>query len=185
MVVNLKQKREFIMWLHDNVNFSRRDVYWLLNYLLNHKAILEQVVFVEDAEATPRGLKVTAASLGDQNEPLELYLQQRTFTDPEQVFHELRMNWKQQLYLEVVFPSSWENPQYLAVLEDNPFHPWNEHLDKESGKRLKAALKTEELQQHREQLLDQIDQALESGDQLEFVRLTEDLKGNQSTEVTN
>ena len=172
MGVKLKQKREFIMWLHDNVNFSRRDVYWLLNYLLNHKAILQQVVFVEEAAATPRGLKIMAASKDELGEPLELYLQQRTFTDPDQVFHELRMNWKQELYLEVTFPGAWKNEKYLAVLEDNPFHLWNEHVDEQNQLRLSAALAKEDLANQRLQLLLDIDLALEKGNQAEFERLT-------------
>ena len=36
------------------------------------------------------------------------------------------MNWRKALYLECVFPEAWQTSQYLSVLEDNPFAPWNE-----------------------------------------------------------
>ena len=183
MGVNLKQKREFIMWLHDNVNFGRRDVYWLLNYLLNHKAILQQVVFVERAEKTPRGLKINALVEGDQSEPLELYIEQRIFTDPEQVFHELRMNWKQELYVEVNFPEAWETASYLAVLEDNPFYLWNENVDATNQARLDQALENEAQARERDELLAQIDLALEAGNQAEFERLSEALKESNLTKL--
>lgn len=184
MGVDLNTKKEFVTWLHDNTNFGRRDVYWLLNYLLNHKAILQQVVFVESVEATPRGLKITA--LWDKSEkqepPLQLFLENRVFTDPEQVFHEIRMNWKQELYIEVHFPNAWKNSAYLAVLEDNPFKKWNEQVDEKSYIRLEEAFKAEEKGQLREQLLLAIDSALEKGDQAEFERLSEDLKKMSLTE---
>lgn len=184
MGVNLNAKKEFVMWLHDNTNFGRRDVYWLLNYLLNHKAILQQVVFVEAAEMTPRGLKISA--LRDdgevQKEPLQLFLEQRVFTDPEQVFHELRMNWKQELYIEVDFPDAWKTPSYLAVLEDNPFQMWNENVDTASHLRLEQAFEAEVQAQLRAQLLLDIDLALEKGDQKEFTRLSDVLKSINLTE---
>ena len=61
-------------------------------------------------------------------------------------FHEIRMNWKQPLYLECIFPNPWEKPLYLAVLEDNPFERWNDHVDEEVQKNVTEYLDKEAMQ---------------------------------------
>lgn len=80
----------------NTVPFGRREVLWILNYLLTHDAILNNVHFVENVEKTDRGIRVVADGLG--KEPLLLFIQAQEFTDPEQIFHEIRMNWRKALY---------------------------------------------------------------------------------------
>ena len=92
MFVSLSEKKKFLTWLVNTVPFGRREVLWILNYLLTHDAILNNVHFVENVEKTDRGIRVVADGLG--KEPLLLFIQAQEFTDPEQIFHEIRMNWR-------------------------------------------------------------------------------------------
>ena len=53
------------------------------------------------------------------------------------------MNWRKALYLECVFPEAWQTSQYLSVLEDNPFAPWNEQVDQEVARAIDQYFKQE------------------------------------------
>ena len=83
MFVSLSEKKKFLTWLVNTVPFGRREVLWILNYLLTHDAILNNVHFVENVEKTDRGIRVVADGLG--KEPLLLFIQAQEFTDPEQI----------------------------------------------------------------------------------------------------
>lgn len=52
MFVSLSEKKKFLTWLVNTVPFGRREVLWILNYLLTHDAILNNVHFVENVEKT-------------------------------------------------------------------------------------------------------------------------------------
>ena len=173
MFVSLSEKKKFLTWLVNTVPFGRREVLWILNYLLTHDAILNNVHFVENVEKTDRGIRVVADGLG--KEPLLLFIQAQEFTDPEQIFHEIRMNWRKALYLECVFPEAWQKSQYLSVLEDNPFAPWNEQVDQEVARAIDQYFKQEEQTQRMALLKAQIDDALETGNKEAFLELSDEL----------
>ncbi|GGI66800.1 UPF0302 protein [Enterococcus alcedinis] len=170
MAIDIADKKRFLTWLITHEFFVRREVSWILNYLLTHDAILNKVHFVEQAQHTPRGICVRSSSVSDQS--ITLYLDDRTYQDSDQIFHEIRFNWKNPLYLECIFPESWDNPLYVAVLEDNRFHKWNDHLDEVMVDRVDAYFKQNALENKIQQLYQEIDQALEQGNQEQFLLLT-------------
>lgn len=173
MNINVQEKKKFLNWLVSTVSFSRREVSWVLNYLANHEAILTNVHIVEGVMQTDRGLSVRSTEIG--GEPFVLTIQNQTFYDIDQIFHEIRMNWKQPLYLECIFPNPWEKPLYLAVLEDNPFERWNDHVDEEVQKNVTEYLDKEAMQLKIEKLYRQIDLALENGDRDAFLELSDEV----------
>lgn len=173
MFVNVAEKKEFLIWLVNNISFSQREVLWILNYLINHEAILNNVHFIEQADKTVRGIKVTAREMDD--EPIRLFLSVKEFTDTDQIFHEIRMNWKEALYVECVFEGSWQNSQYLSILEDNPYARWNEQVSEEVIDSINAFFAHEEKQAKAALLRSQIDLALEDNDYGAFLELTDEL----------
>lgn len=170
MTIDVADKKKFLTWLITHEFFVRREVSWILNYLLTHDAILKQVHFVENAQHTPRGLCVRSSSVSDQS--ITLYLDDRTYQDSDQIFHEIRFNWKSALYIECIFPKPWENPLYMAVLEDNKFHKWNDNLDATMVDRVDTYFKQNALESQIQALYEEIDEALESGNQEQFIMLT-------------
>lgn len=72
MFVNVADKKEFLVWLVNNISFSQREILWILNYLINHEAILNNVHFIEQADKTVRGLKITSKEI--EKEPIGLFL---------------------------------------------------------------------------------------------------------------
>lgn len=170
------------------VSFSRREVSWILNYLANHEAILNNVHFVEGADAAERGLQIRDLSTG--GEPLKLNIKGNYFYDSDQIFHEIRLNWKDPLYIECLFPNSWDNPNYLSILEDNPFMKWNDTISADILESIDDFIEQEAQDAKIEQLYQQIDQALEKGDEKTFLALSDQvnqlvLAANEENEKTD
>lgn len=173
MFINVSDKKNFLIWLVNNISFSQREVLWILNYLINHEAILNNVHFIEQADKTDRGVRV--ASAGIDEKPISLFLTGKEFTDTDQIFHEIRMNWKKELYLECLFEDSWQNSQYLSILEDNPFSKWNEQVSEEVLDQIHTFFENEEKQAKINLLYSKIDLALENDDHESFLALSNEL----------
>ena len=93
------------------------------------KTILSNVHFVEGANFADRGLQISDLSV--EGEPMKLFLQGKEFTDTDQIFHEIRLNWKKPLYVECLFENAWQTREYLSILEDNPFSSWDASVSEE------------------------------------------------------
>ncbi|QQP71154.1 YpiB family protein [Carnobacterium sp. CS13] len=172
--VPLEAKKVFLGWFLDRHQLKRRESMWILNYFLNHDIVLNKVHFVESVDTTPRGMMMS--SVGTDNEPFFFYKDGTLFNDPEQAFHEVRLNWHEDIYVELIFRDPWKSPQYLAVLEDNPYHKWNDFVSLELKKEVEHALAALSLSEQKQQIMNQVDEALEAGDREGFIQLSNDLK---------
>ena len=106
---------------------------------------------------------------------MSLSLEGSVFVDSDQIFHEIRLNWKKPLYLECRFEKSWENQLYLSVLEDNPFYRWNETMDEQMLQRVDEFFNQKNLEAQVAELYQKIDQALEVEDQEAFIKLSNEV----------
>ena len=174
MAIDIQDKKRFLTWLITHEFFTRREVSWILNYLVLHETILKQVHFVESAQSTPRGISIKSSSVSDQS--ITLFLGERQYQDSDQIFHEIRFNWQKPLYLECIFPESWNNELYLAVLEDNPYHKWNDSMDQTVVERVDRFFHQMEIENELQGLYQQIDESLEKADELQFHDLTKKVK---------
>lgn len=174
MIISVSEKKEFLSWLVNNISFNQRETLWILNYLINHEAILTNVHFVEEVDKTDRGLKITATDVGD--EPVKLFVEKREFYDTDQIFHDIRLNWKTPLYIECIFNGSWQNAHYLSILEDNPYARWNEQVSEETVKEIQDYFDQEEKQAQMDSLYQKIDLALEKNNHEAFLKLSKELK---------
>ncbi len=171
MEIATLDKKRFLNWFVSHETFAKREVSWILNYLANHEAILKHVHFVEKARRTPRGLTLRTQQF--YGEPITLYLAGQMFNDSDQIFHDIRLNWRDPLYIECQFTNPWDNELYLGVLEDNPYYRWNDTMDAQTLANVETYLKEEALQAEISELYQQIDQALEENDQKSFLELSE------------
>lgn len=172
--VSLEEKKSFIGWFLDRHQLKRRESMWILNYLLNHDVVLSKVHFVEHAESTPRGMMMS--TIGMDNEPFLFFKEGKVFSDPEQAFHEVRLNWHEDMYLELIFREPWKTEQYLAVLEDNPYHKWNDNIPNEMKEEVDFAIKQLSLSEKKQFLLKLIDETLETGNRKDFLEYATELK---------
>ena len=116
-MIDVTEKREFLVWLINNISFRRREVIWILNYLINHETILKKCVF----------------------------------------------------------PDSWQNAQYLSVLEDNPEASWNDSVSEEIIREVEEHIAREEKEAKLRLLTNQINQALEKGEKEAFLELSNEI----------
>ena len=57
-------------------------------------------------------------------------------TDAEKSFHDIRLNRDEDIYIQLNFKSSFQNANYVAVLEENPYLP--KHIEVNEKDRLLA-----------------------------------------------
>lgn len=167
------QKKQFLKWLTSNYELKRRESLWILDYLYNHDIMLEKTHFVEQVEQTPRGIYMSVK--GTETPAFRFYKKGHEFKDAMQAFHEIRLNWSSQLFVQIDFEDAWSSPEYLRVLEDNPHARWNDMIPDELLKEMDEALTYETLRMARELLLTEIDKTLLAGQEQKFTKLTEDL----------
>ena len=172
--ISLEAKKNFIGWFLDRYQLKRRESMWILNYLLNHDIVLNKVHFVEAVDKTPRGMMMSATEMN--SEAFLFYKNGTVFSDPEQAFHEVRLNWQEEMYIELVFLNPWKSAEYLTVLEDNPYYKWNETISMQLVEEVELALETFSLTERKQNTLHQIDLSLEKEDRERFIQLSKQLK---------
>ena len=170
-VISTQEKKYFLTWVLQNVRFNDREAYWLLNYIVTHEAILKKIKIVEQVEKTPRGIKFSDVR---QTAPaFQMFKHHLILEHGEQIFHEMRSNMMFDLYLEFNLENSWQNPELIRVLEDNPYASWNTHaLELEKNPEVLNEL---EARFNEQALRNAIDEALEEGNSQLFTELSEKL----------
>lgn len=169
-MINLETKKQFLQWVIENVPFREREAYWLIDYLITHENILEKVRIVEHAETTPRGIRFADNTF--DLEAFEMYKYTIDFDNAEQIFHEIRMNWQYDLFVEFLFKDQWKNELYLAVLEDNPHYSWNVYDLDYSSDDMDEFLNSLEKEFYEKQIRLKLDAALEKEDIKMFEKLS-------------
>lgn len=172
--VQLKDKKVFLKWFLERYQLKKRESMWILNYLLNHDIVFNKTKFVEKADHTPRGISM--GTVGVDNAAFRFYKDGVTFDHPEQAFHEVRLNWHTEIYIELFFKDAELSPEYAKVLEDNPYAKWNDLVPEELNQQVDDAMDSFYLQEKKQKLLDEIDYALETDNRKDFYDLTENLK---------
>lgn len=172
--VTNEKKKQFLKWFTRNYHLKRRESLWILDYLFNHDIMIEKTHFVEQVDKAPRGIYM---SVKDDHKPaFRFYKNGHTFKDAMQAFHEIRLNWSSQLYIELDFENAWQSPEYLSVLEDNPYARWNDNIPEELVEQVDDALTYETLLIARRELLSEIDETLTEREEEKFTKLTNALK---------
>lgn len=172
--IQLKDKKKFIKWFLESFQMKRRESLWILNYLLNHDIVLNKTKFVENVHTTPRGIRMATAGVEDPS--FHFYKDGVEYSDPEKAFHEVRLNWHSDLYIELVFPDSWMTEEFISIVEDNPFSTWNEMISDEFSERIDNEIDRFQLVERRDELLEEIDSALSEDQRDSFIVLTKELK---------
>ncbi|SFA73921.1 Uncharacterized protein YpiB, UPF0302 family [Lentibacillus halodurans] len=168
--VSAKDKKSFIQWFLNHYQLKKRESVWILNYIVNHQRLLDNVHFVREAKFCPRGLIMTSHCSDEV--PFRFYKKQLVTTDAEKAFHEIRMNQHDPLYIQLNFQKSYRNIFYAAVLVENPFLPNDYFITKKDQDWAKWLLEKTIYDYQRTSIRKKIDQALDERDQESFIELT-------------
>ncbi|MGP6140079.1 MULTISPECIES: YpiB family protein [unclassified Jeotgalibaca] len=171
---SLEDKKKFLTWFIQNYQLKRRESLWILNYLLNHELLLKNVHFVENIALTNRGMGLS--TIESEEEPFVYFKEGKRFEDPEQAFHDLRLNWKEDFYLELFFEGAYQTLSAYGILENNPNETDEVSITKETQQAVEVSLVRLAWQERKRHLLILIDQALVDQDEDKFKKYTEELR---------
>jgi len=168
--VSVVEKKEFVRWFLKRYQLKRRECVWILNYLLSHDHLLNHVHFVEEAHYCPRAMVMSTT---DSNGiPFRFYKGNLMTADAEKSFHDLRLHPEEKMYIQLNFPNSPPSAEYLAVLEDNPYLPKYLQINEKDRQLAEELLKESMMVFREEQILKQIDDALDRNDKEKFFELS-------------
>lgn len=174
MKASLEDKKSFLTWFIQNNQLKRRESLWILNYLLNHEQLLKNVHFIEEVSLTNRGMGL--ATIESEQDPFAYYKDGRKFEDPEQAFHDLRLNWQETFYLELYFDNAYQVLSAYGILEQNPNIEEGSDMSFELGEKVESSLNRLAWKERKRQLLLLIDQALSDQNEEKFQSFTDELR---------
>lgn len=160
--VSIKDKKDFIRWFLSNYQLKRRESVWILNYLINHDSLLDKVHFIREARYCPRGIVISTHCSKDV--PFRFYKNHIVTTDAEKSFHDIRLNRKDPIYIQLSFKNANQSAEYVAVLEDNPFLPEDFFITKKEKSLAKEILQASLYDYQLHNLKAKIDAALDNRD---------------------
>lgn len=172
--VSAKDKKKFLQWFLSNYQLKKRESVWILNYVINHHEILENVHFVHDAKFCLRSVIITSQC--SKEVPFRFYKNHLVTTDAEKAFHDIRLNQHESLYIQLNFDKSNQNHMYAAVLEENPFVPEEYVITQQDRENADFLLENSLYEFKKKQLLQRIDQSLDEQDRDKFHQLVEELQ---------
>lgn len=169
-MVSVAAKKEFVRWFLKRYKLKRRECVWILNYLLGHEKLLQNIHFTDEAHYCPRAMVISTTESGSI--PFRFYKQNLMTADTEKSFHDLRLYEDEKMYIQLNFPNSHACPNYASVREENPFLP--DYLQvSETDRWIAERLAEESIATiNKEMLKKGIDEALDLNDKEEFLKLS-------------
>ncbi|AXI40005.1 hypothetical protein CX649_10315 [Bacillaceae bacterium ZC4] len=171
--VSVNEKKEFIRWFLNHYQLKRRECVWILNYLMSHDSLMENVHFVEHAKFCPRGMVMSTHCVDDV--PFRFYKENVMTTDAEKSFHDIRLNKDEDLYIQLNFRAQYRSPEYAAVLVENPYLPKDMQRNEKDRLLAEKILEESIKKFQKEKLLRLIDEALDAHDEEAFRKLVKQL----------
>lgn len=169
-MVSVSAKKEFVRWFLKRYKLKRRECVWILNYLLSHEELLENVHFTDEVHYCPRALVISTRQ--SEGIPFRFYKGDIVTDDTEKSFHDLRLHVEEKMYIQLNFPNSHACPNYASVREENPYVPLSQQVsdtDRQTAKRLAE----ESIAVINEEMLKKgIDEALDMNNKERFLELS-------------
>lgn len=172
--ITITEKKDFLRWFLNQYQLKKRESVWILNYLLSQDGLMKQLHFVELVQYCPRGIYMSTHCSEDPS--FRFYKQNIMTTDPEKALHDLRLHRDEEIFIQLNFRESFQCPNYLAVLDDNPYIPNHLLENKHDVIQAEELLRDVTLTYEKERLKREIDLALDQNDRMKFQQLTEALR---------
>lgn len=169
--VPVMEKRDFLKWFLEEYKLKRRECTWLLNFLMSDNYLMERVHFVEDAELCPKAILISTNDV--DSVAFAFHKESHVTMDAEKSFHDIRLNREEDIYIQLNFKDKHLSPQYVAVLEENPFTPTDENKSNLLSLLAEISLDEAQRQFQLQALEKKIDEALEKRDKESFKKLAE------------
>lgn len=171
--ISLEEKEAFILWVLVNCDFENRDPVRVLGFLLDsYSDILENVCFVDDLDDvkdwTARTIEISTSEMGGV--PFSFCSGLIMTSDSDEAIYSMGSNSKKKVYIQINFPDKYDSREYLDVLGDKV-----SVISKKTDELIEEILSNSS----RQILLDEIDEALDSGDEEKFMELSKRLAADK------
>ena len=171
--ISIQDKKVFIQWFLKHYQLKRRECIWMLTYLVKHDQLLTNIHFVRDAKYCPRAIIMTS-NCSDKLS-FRYYKKQVITDDTDKLFHDIRLNQDEALYIQLNFKDANQSPSYAGVLEENPYTPIEWQITKQDQNITEQLMDHSLLVYKKKALKLAIDCALDEMDKVEFLKLTDAL----------
>ncbi|WP_210469182.1 ReoY family proteolytic degradation factor [Sporosarcina sp. 6E9] len=169
-MVPVATKKEFVRWFLKRYKLKRRECVWILNYLLSHEQILQNVHFTDEAHYCPRAMIISTTK--SESIPFRFYKGNLMTADAEKSFHDLRLHEDEKMYIQLNFPNNHSCPQYASVREENPFLPSYLQVSEMDRKTAERLVEESIAAMTKETLMKGINEALDTNDKERFITLS-------------
>lgn len=169
-MVPVAAKKDFVRWFLKRYKLKRRECVWILNYLLSHEHLLQNVHFTDEAHYCPRAMVISTT--GSESIPFRFYKGNLMTADAEKSFHDLRLHPDDKMYIQLNFPNSHSCPEYASVREENPFLPTYLQVSESDRKVAEQLLEESVAAMTVDMLMKRVDEALDSNDKERFIALS-------------
>lgn len=171
--VSVQDKKDFIKWFISNYRLKKRESVWILNYLIRHDDILSNIHFVRDINNCPRAIVMSSYCSAEVS--FCFYKRQIITDDTDKTFHDIRLNRREALFIQLNFNKSYQCPYYAAILEESPFTPTTSKQKQEDQWMADHLLEKLLLDYKINALKKEIDLALDEFDHSIFLKLVDKL----------
>lgn len=173
-IISITEKRHFLKWFLDQFEFINYECMYLLQYISKTKSLLSNIHFVDDVTLCPRAMIISIEDK-DEKEHSFVYRKKQIYTnEPEKAFHDIRIDREEPLYCQINFENRHRQVEYAAVIEENPYYQPDVSL--EFGNEAQELLDNLTFTYKKSKLYQEINNALDEGNQKKFKRLTHSLK---------
>jgi uncharacterized protein YpiB (UPF0302 family) len=173
--VSTNEKRSFLKWLLQNHRLKTIEAKYVLDYLINHTHILENVHFTDKSRKSERMIIVSSTT---SDQPGFVFYKDNNRTEQiSKAVEDITLNPTEKIYITIHFQGKMMNYQYLNLIENPAVE--NIRRNEQSNKDLNEAKKVLDAsfkEQRKHLLKKQIDEALDKGDKELFQKLVEELK---------
>ncbi|MBB4823759.1 uncharacterized protein YpiB (UPF0302 family) [Sporosarcina luteola] len=169
-MIPVAAKKDFVRWFLKRYKLKRRECVWILNYLLSHEQLLQNVHFTDEAHYCPRAMVISTTN--SESIPFRFYKGNLMTADAEKSFHDLRLHPEEKMYIQLNFPNSHACPQYAMVREENPYLPDDLQVSERDRKLAEQLLEESAATMSLELLMRRVDEALDENDRERFLVLS-------------
>ncbi|MDW0111616.1 MULTISPECIES: ReoY family proteolytic degradation factor [Sporosarcina] len=169
-MIPVAAKKDFVRWFLKRYKLKRRECVWILNYLLSHEQLLQNVHFTDEAHYCPRAMVISTTN--SESIPFRFYKGNLMTADAEKSFHDLRLHPDEKMYIQLNFPNSHSCPHYASVREENPFLPVELQVSARDRKIAEKLLEESAASMSLDLLRKRVDEALDANDRERFLILS-------------
>lgn len=172
--ISASEKRNFLKWFLDQHRLKRTEARKVLEYMMNNPPILECISFTEHIQLNRKTIVISSVQ---SDEPgFEFYYNKRKTEDVAIALGELMTNPSDRVNVMIHFYGKMSNHNYLQLIESPAIDNLRQYTQYEKdAKEVDAMIKKLVLEQKRQLLKQQIDEALDANNEALFSSLVNQL----------